>query len=202
MDVRVEFRDALAILRRSLRAQGFAGKGAAFHRAAASGNVETISIQKSTKSSGAELLIAINYGVYSARIGGCLGEDVSLSRDVFSAHFRKRVSENGRELWLHVTAKDSAGSIAELLLGAIKTALADLVEHSTDEALRDTWLSGTSPGIVNTRKLLFLSILLNTIGPADRLPDVVKELRKSVENSIHSALVEQQLARAGILVEK
>jgi hypothetical protein len=40
--------------------------------------------------------MTVNYGVYSARIGSRLEEDPSSALDVMKAHWRKRLTEGGR----------------------------------------------------------------------------------------------------------
>lgn len=90
---------------------------------------------------------------------------------------------------------------ARVILGVVEEVLSELVEQSTDEALRNVAPSGTSPGIVNMQRLLFLAIVLNEIGPSERLGGVVRELRDLVSGSVYEALMDGRLAREGVRVQ-
>jgi hypothetical protein len=198
MDSGSVLRAALVVMRKALKGRGFSAKGPTFHRRVADGNVIGLAVQRSVKSTAAEAEVTLNYGVYSARIGSRLQEDPSSALDLGSAHWQRRLRENGREKWLHVKSVDSPDEVARMLLNAVETLLPDLLDHSTDEALRSDWLSGSAPGLTAMQRLLFGAILVNEIGPADRLRDTVEELRRLVAGSVHQGLVEGQLERAGV----
>jgi hypothetical protein len=191
---------ALINVRRALKERGFVAKRNSFHRRTEAGNTLLLSIQKSVSSSATDTQVALNYGVYSARIGSRLQDEPKAALDVSRAHWSKRFTEGGREKWLHVKATDSADETARVLLDAVEGLLPDWLEHATDEALRDEWLSGSSPGLVKMSRLLFAAILVNAIGPAERLNDVVGELRKLVADGIHQGRVERLLETAGVRV--
>jgi hypothetical protein len=97
-----------------------------------------------------------------------------------------------------VRAMGSAEESAKEILEAVESVLPELAEHSTDEVLRTEWLAGVSPGLVAMQRLLYLTILVNEIGPAERLGSVLEELRSLVSGSVHAGLVEGQLVRAGV----
>jgi len=198
MDSKSVLKGALTVVRQTLKARGFAAKGTRFHRRTESGNTEILSFQKSVKSTSSEVLLTINYGVYSACVGTKLGDDPSASLHVEEAHWRKRLRESGREKWLLVKATDSVNECAKAILSALDGVLLELHAHAENEQLRDTWLAGQSPGIGRMQRLLFLAILVKQLGPADRLRDVVAELRQLVSGSVHAGLVDRQLKMAGI----
>lgn len=193
-------KDALITVRRALKARGFSAKGTTFHRRTDDGNTVLISVQKSVKSSSAEAAVTLNYGVYSGRLGSRLQDDASSASDLTKAHWCKRLREDGREKWLHVKATDSADMAGRAILDAVERLLPELLEHGNDEALRDEWLSGSSPGLTEMERLLFAAILVNELGPAEKLSAVVGELRALVVDSGHQGLVEGRLARAGVSV--
>jgi hypothetical protein len=97
-----------------------------------------------------------------------------------------------------VRAAESPGDSARVLLDALEGVLPELSDYSTDEALRDEWLAGASPGLVEMQRLMYLAILLNVIGPPEKLERVVGDLRSLVSGSVHQRLVETRLARAGV----
>jgi hypothetical protein len=195
-------KEVLAIVRGALKERGINAKGTMFYKRVDGGNTIALSLQKSQKSSVAEVLVTVNYGVYSARIGATLRDDPAWAMDVLQAHWRDRLNEGGQEKWLRLSATEAADKVARTILDAIDGILPGLLAHSTDEALRAEWLSGRSPGIVNMQRLLFLSILLNEMGPTERLGEVVGELRTLVQGTVHESLVEGRLARAGVQVPR
>lgn len=197
-DSNLVLRDAVIAIRTALKQRGFSRKGTNFFRKLDNGNTILLSLQKSIKSSPAEALVTINYGVYSARIGEKLSGCAVSAFDVGQAHWRKRLVEAGGEKWVSVKATDAAEERAQFIVAAIDAILADLLGYSTDEALCALWLYGSSPGVGNMQRLLYLAVLINEIGPSDRLPSVVRELRSLVVGTIHERLVERQLATAGV----
>jgi hypothetical protein len=192
--------DVLASVRRALKERGFSTKGQTFHQQLEHGNTILLSLQKSSTSTRIESEVAINYGVYSAVIGRSLQDEPGAALDVTRTHWRKRLGENGREKWLRLKLGDPPDERAQLIVKGIEQVLPDLLNHSTNEALRDEWLSGSSPGIGDMQRLIYAAILVHQIGPADRLRAVILELRKLVAGSVHESLVERQLARAGVQV--
>jgi hypothetical protein len=200
MDSKAMLKDALGAVRQRMKAHGFSAKGTSFHRKNEEGNTELISVQKSVKSSSEVSEVTVNYGVYSARVGNGLGDDPSSALDVAQAHWRKRLTREGREQWLVVRATDSAEEAARLLVDAVDSVLSELNEQSSDERLRDVWLTGASPGIGAMQRLLFLAIILKDLGPSEDLSRVVAELRTLVSGGVHAGLVERQLSMAGVQV--
>jgi len=191
-------KEALALVRRALKERGFRAKGANFHRKSQDGNVIMLSIQKSTTSTVAASLVTLNYGVYSALLGSKFQDEPGAATDIWRAHWRKRLSDGGREKWLTIAATDSPDVCAQVILGAVQSVLPELVAHSTNPALRDEWLGGASPGLTDMNRLLYAAVLVNQIGPVERIAEVLGELRASVADSVHEALVERELARAGV----
>lgn len=190
---------ALVPLRVFLKANGFSVKGTMFHRVLEGGNTAMLAIQKSVKSSSSETLFTLNYGIYSACIGRSLHAASAESRDLSAAHWRKRLGDGVREEWVKLSGAESAAEASSALLACAKRVLPDLLEHSTDTALRDEWLRGHAPGLGKMQRLLFLAILLHEIGPRERLEGVLRELRELVSGGIHQGLIEMQLAEAGVL---
>src|SRR5262249_54872076 len=161
-----------------------------------------LSVQKSQTSSAAESRLAINYGTYSKRIGVALRDPASYEIALDRSHWRKRFSEGGREKWLSVKGSDAVEQSAGSILQGVAIVLPELRDHSTDEALRDEWLSGVSPGIVEMKRLLYLAILINEIGHKERLESVVADLRALVSGGVHESLIERQLTDAGLRVSR
>jgi len=188
---------ALASAKRTFAARGFAGTKTKLFWVVEGGNTLTVALQSSARSSSAERLVTLNYGVYSARIGAKLQEDdESAARDVSSAHWCKRLCEQGQERWLSVKATDSVVGVTERVVAAFEGILPDLLAHSKDEALRDAWLAGAGPGLTAMQRLLYAAILVHELGPRDRLDGVLAELRGRVSGTMHEGTIERRLARA------
>jgi len=195
-------KEALALVRRALKERGFSAKGVNFHRKSQDGNVIMMSIQKSTTSTVAASLVTLNYGVYSALIGSKFQDDPAAATDILRAHWRKRLSGGGREKWLTIAATDLPDDSAQVIVDAAESILPELVAHSTNQALRDEWLGGASPGLTKMDRLLHAAVVVNEIGPLEKVAGVVGELRALVARGVHEGLVERQLARAGVQLPK
>lgn len=193
-------KDALKAVSRSLKQRGFSVRGATFYRTMEEGNTILLSLQKSSKSTTAEAQVTLNYGVYSELIGRGLQDDPKSRHDPLKVHWRKRLTESGREKWLKVRSTDSADECARAIEEAAESLLPELFAHASDSALRDEWLSGVSPGITNKQRLLFAAMVVNRLGPPEKLGEVVEELHRLVSDPVHTQLLDRQLARAGIRV--
>lgn len=194
-------KEALIELKRTLKERGFAASGATFHRKAEDGNTVMLSVQKSKNPAPGRVQLTLNYGIYCALIGSRLeGDDGSAPIDVTKAHWRKRLSDGAREKWLSIEATDSSHNCARVIVDAAEGVLAELGAHSSNTALRDEWMAGSSPGLTDMQRLLFLAILVSEIGPNERLEGLVEELRALVSGSVHERLVARQLGRAGVRV--
>lgn len=198
MDSGAVLKEALIGVRRALRDKGFKAKGMTFSRTTEGGNTLLLGLQKSTKSTGAQCQVTWNYGVYCATLGARLQDDAAASDDVARAHWRERLTENGNERWLYIDATDSPEECARMILDATASAIADLERHASNEALRDEWVAGSAPGLGDMERLLYAAILVNEIGPAELLHQLVRALRASVAGGAHEGFVTRQLARAGV----
>ncbi|HEX4826008.1 MAG TPA: DUF4304 domain-containing protein [Candidatus Polarisedimenticolaceae bacterium] len=173
---------------------GFSHRGTTFFRKHDDGNTLLLSLQKSTKSLASETLVTINYGVYSARVGGRVKGSIQPAPDIWEAHWRRRLSEGKSEKWLRIESAATPEEVAGILLEAAAGVLFELEQRSSDEELRDEWLVGTSPGLTEMQRLVYLAILVSEIGPVDRLDDVWCQVRSNT----HRDAIERQLAELGI----
>ena len=102
------------------------------------------------------------------------------------------------EGWLSIGRDDSTDDATLPLLQMVDSALEDLAAHSSDERLRDDWLSGRSPGITKVQRLMFLALILNDIGPRHLLEGTLAELRAVLADGPQARIAEHRLAAAGI----
>jgi hypothetical protein len=191
------FRTVVGAVRRHLKARGFSARGSTF--AAKQGdNTLLIALQRSTKAPGMHVAITLNYGVHCAAAGRALGEAEDASTDVWRAHWRKRLSDDGREQWIRFDASGAREDELASILESVDRVVDELRAHSTDEALRDEWLTGASPGQGAMQRMLFLAVLLKKLGPQALLDRVVGDLRKLVAGGVHEGLTEERLKTAGL----
>jgi hypothetical protein len=163
-----------------LRARGFAGTGT-IYRLDRDGNRVVVQLQSSNSSTRRAALITVNLGVWSRRVATFDDSEAAERRvHIYDCHWRSRLGEfdsPASDRWWTVegTAQDAAvrQDIERLLA---ERALPVVEGLSADEALRDLWLSGRSPGRTNFQRLYDLSVLLVQIGPSERLPTVLREL--------------------------
>ena len=190
-----QFAEAVRSLRTRLKSEGFRAKGRTFFQRDG-GNTMLISVQRSTASTPSNVSVTVNYGVRSGLLAARLNEDDGerALTDIWKAHWRKRITdEHAREAWIEVD-----WSFGNRLLSAVEGILPDLSSHSSDASLRDEWLEGRSPGLTKMQQLLYAAILVNEIGPPDKLQSVVDALRSLVEGTIHEGLVEARLRTSGV----
>lgn len=198
MDIDAVVKEALVLVRRSLKERGFLAKGNTFLRRTPAGNTLILAVQRSVQSSDKVVLVTLDYGVYSSRLGARLQDDPSSASDVWQAHWRERLANNGDERWLSLDATVTVEGCAQAFLGAVDEVLPKLLAHSTDEALRDAWLSGSSPNLTKLQRLLYATILVHELGPAERLGEILSALRVLVAGGAQEGLVERRLERAGV----
>jgi hypothetical protein len=182
----------------SLKSQGFRTKSLTASRATPEeGNILVVTLQRSSKSTTTEALIAINYGVISKRIADAMGQHME-PIDVFAAHWQRRYEENGQERWLPVRASDEPQAAAHALVAAIESGLPELNKYATDAALRDLFLSDRSPGLTKLQRLLYVCILLRALGPEDLQAAAVARLRAEVAGTPHEGLTEGRIERLNL----
>jgi len=189
---------AVALMRPACKRWGFTSRGRlTFLRGAREGGaVGIILIQKDSASDAAAVKVAVNYGVYSRRLGAALDDEPKVATDIWSAHWRARVRRDGQEAWFVFAADGEPALIASVLTSAIDELMPDLVAHMTDEDLRDAWLAGHAGGLGEWQRLLFLAVMLQLIGPLELLPPVLAELDSAISGQPHEANVRYRLARA------
>lgn len=68
-------------------------------------------------------------------------------------------------------------------------------KYISDEALRDLWLSGQSPGISSVRRLMYLSVMLRALGPIESLNDVSRDLEYHAKGKPYSLIVRDHLEK-------
>jgi ubiquinone biosynthesis protein UbiJ len=103
----------------------------------------------------------------------------------------------GREdRWWAVDADTDVAELADALTEAIVDyAIPVLVRYSSEEQLRDLWLSGQASNLTDVQRLMHLSVLLDAIGPREELQKVVGELSAVSAGRPTAGVVQRHLER-------
>src|SRR5258708_2538580 len=147
-----DLKAVVAVLKAALKQRGYAAKGQSFRRRTQEGNTLVLSVQRSRDPGPTK--ITLNYGVHSARVARWLQEDARAAEDVAAAHWSKRMGDGEREKWIMLSPDRSVDEIAAELVTHAERAVDELEAQQSDQALRDEWLAGRSPGVTEFQRLL------------------------------------------------
>ena len=190
----------LKSIERILGRAGFARTKQSF-RIESNGNVGIIAVQKSLKSTADRVVFTLNVGVWSSRIAGFAGGS-SQPTEIDDCHWRERIGfllPDREDTWWTIRETDEPATVSDELRPVIEDVVVPAVmAHITDEALRDEWLTGKSPGLTEVQRLMHLAVLLKQIGPQNALSSVVAELESKSEGKPAEAIVARHLQKLGL----
>lgn len=118
----------------------------------------------------------VNLGVVSRRLVAFFSSTrlVAGKLPEVNHHWRERLGfllDPPRDEWWPLDADLTA------IIKLLKERAVPLIRrHMTDEALRDLWLSGQSPGLTYLRSIECLCVLLQALGPTEPLPDLLRQI--------------------------
>jgi hypothetical protein len=163
-----------------LKLKGFSKKDGTFRRTLGV-VVHVVTFQKSGKSTADEITFAANLGVASCRLLERGGETPA-AVGVEGCHWRRRlVREGTTETWWNVCDEATAARSGDEVAGALRIQGLPSMEHLCDDrALRDLWISGDSPGLTDVQRLVNLTVLLQSLGPAAELSAVLGKIKQMV----------------------
>lgn len=166
-------------------------------------NIGIIDVQRSVKSAVDRVIFTFNIGVWSDRIGRFgPGNAKSHPPVVDDCHWHERIGfllPDREDKWWTISANDDPAVVTEQLSRVIvDVAVPALFTHVSDEALRDEWLTGRSPGLTEMQRLMYLTILLKEIGPDDALASAIAELKKTSEGKPIESIVVRHLQKLGL----
>ena len=165
----------------ALRPYGFRRRGQTFYRRT-DGNWGLINLQKSTSSTRHLVRFTINVGIFSERIGSPYRAPSGGPPSIWICHYHERIGfllPVRQDHWWSIgptTHVDALGD--EIERHVIQVAVPEIDRYISDEALRDLWLSGRSPGETDVVRLRNLAVLLNRIGPKEHLEPTLEALRR------------------------
>ena len=180
-----------------MKEHGFSRKGPTFYRRERD-NWGVVTFQKSTTSTAERVRFTVNLGVTSGRLVEFFsGRSQDTPPSVWVCPWRERVGfllPERQDTWWTIDATTSRDELGRAVTDLLRSVVIPAVQqHLTDEALRDLWLTGRAPGATDIQRLLCLSVLLKDLGPADRLDDVITELRRKAAGTATAATVEDHL---------
>jgi hypothetical protein len=180
MSQATRFRELLDCIGRTLAPSGLKKSGPQLY-IRRDGNWVGISFQKSIRTSRDTIVFTINAGITSGRLLAFAGIQPAGVPNDRERHWSMRLgsmlSPASDRWWVLDDATRIEDLCAELAALIRDVALPQCEALIADEALRDLWLAGTSPGLTEIDRLKNLSILLKSLGPSDRLDETLKRLQ-------------------------
>ena len=174
--------------------RGFSRRSAVFFRMQG-GNWAVIELQKSQRTSSDVVVFTVNVGVVSSRLAHFSSAPLKNDRPPQSSewHWRQRLGFllAGQDKWWTIGPRISPEQVSREIEDALELALPEVEKYVQDEALRDVWLTGSSPGLTDVQRLRNLAVLLKALGPAGRLSAVLEDLRRL--SRANAVLLERKL---------
>ena len=176
------FKALLADAAATLKSSGYSRRGLTFFRER-SGNYGLIQFQKSQKTTAKIVVFTANVGVVSGRLARFFGGTVRSGQPPDSVwHWYARLGAlrfDGQDKWWILGGTQELDRVAREIKSALVTlAQPELDKYLQDESLRDLWLTGRSPGLTDLQRLKYLAILVKALGPQERLPSILADLRR------------------------
>ena len=181
-----------------LKTKEYKKKKNTFYHTHSDGNVSIINFQKSRKSEKDKTEFTINIALLSFRIASFFGiqtDDFELD----DCHWKTRIGHllpEKHDIWWTIEPSTAlnhlCSTIKDLLEQCVFNAIAEI--HS-DNNLRDLWLGGKSPGLTNIQRLICLSVLIKKIGPQEKLPLIIEEMRAISRGQTTEFTVADHLAK-------
>jgi hypothetical protein len=183
-----------------MKALGFKKRGSNF-LIDSSDNFGIISFQKSRHSSQEHLLFTIEIGVCSKKLLDFLNPRFLNKPSIENCHWRERIGflmKEPHDHWWKIdelTDLDNVYSeIQELLL---QKGVPEIFKHISDENLERIWLSGTSNGLTEFERLIYLTSLLKIYNRSN-LKEVAMALKiYSIDKQVEDT-AEQHIRRLGV----
>lgn len=145
----------------NLRSVGYVRRGSSL-RKVAGGNVAIVEFQKSSKSNADAIVFTINLGIVCGQL--LESSEPSLKGvGIVDAHVRQRIGmllPDQPDKWWTIDPNTNANSLIEEISGLIEREAASYLDsYLDDDALVALWESGQSPGLTETQRLRYLTML-------------------------------------------
>jgi hypothetical protein len=146
------------------------------------GNWGVINFQKGTKSDAENILFTINLGIASSRLLHFFSISyTNKSPSIWDCHWRKRLGNLiiGKDIWWSINSTTLVDDLSEEILNyLLYLGIPEIEKYLDDASLRDLWLLGNSPSLTEFQRLLFLSVLINELGPRELLEPTIEKLKR------------------------
>jgi hypothetical protein len=103
---------------------------------------------------------------------------------------------NHRDEWWSIEAATSIESLGKRICESLENlAIPEIDRYIQDQALRDLWLSGHSPGLTNFQRLMNLSVLMKALGPQTKAELIVRELLDAAKGKPTASIAHAHIRR-------
>jgi hypothetical protein len=189
------FRELVSGIEGHLKPRGFMRRGTVFFREQF-GNLALIGLQKSQKTGAEAVVFTINVGVVSSRLARFFSAPPKANHlpEPSEWHWRQRLSlllPEGQEKWWTLGSGSNVQQIGHEIEATLDLALLEIEKRIKDESLRDLWLTGRSPGLTEVQRLKNLLVLVNALGPEERVASTLEDLRRV--SKVNAAMIEPKL---------
>ena len=155
----------LASIGKRLNPLGFRKHGGKFLRKVSFGSL-VISFQKSLKSTKDDIYFTADISILHTGLAKRLA-DLGFSTMV-SSHYRQRVGlllSPPRDQWWRISGSVKPCVLESDVWNVLENhAVPDLLQFKSEDALRDLWQSGRSPGLTEGQRIICLAALLKEMG--------------------------------------
>lgn len=168
------------------------------------GNWGLINFQRSKDRRTDAVVFTINIGIASGRLLRFFPPpkfrvEATSKPDIWDCHCQERLGDllpAHRDTWWRINSEtDIEPLVSEIRGYLIELAIPEINMYISDEALRDLWLTGKSPGLTKLQRLEYLSVLLKSLGPEALLKPTLDQLRETTDDA---EVFIERLMREGI----
>jgi Domain of unknown function (DUF4304) len=197
MDAQKFFQELVIFVAPALKPYGFSRNRRTFY-CRSKNNWGLIDFQRSWHSSREILPFTVNLGVASDRLLKFFSPDKIKRPTIWDCHWRIRLGYlmNKKDVWWKVDEQTSVENLGKEILPPLKNlAFQEINQHISDESLRDLWISGQSPSLTEFQRLMYLSVLLEELGPSELVEPTLMKLKQISEGKPSAVTAELHVER-------
>jgi Domain of unknown function (DUF4304) len=197
MDAQKFFEKLVIFVAQALQLHGFSRNRQTFY-CRSQNNWGLIDFQKSWQSDKESLPFTVNLGVASERLLRFFSPEKNKRPTIWDCHWRIRLGYlmNKEDVWWKVDEQTSIEDLGkEILYPLTNRAVQEINHYISDESLRDLWISGQSPSLTEFQRLMYLSVFLKELGPAELLEPTLTKLKQISESRPSAVTAERHIER-------
>lgn len=191
------FKKLVIFVTPALKPYGFSRNRQTFY-CRSQNNWGLIDFQKGWHSSDEILPFTVNLGVASERLLRFFSPDQIKRPTIWDCHWQIRLGNlvSNKDVWWRVDEQTSIESLGNEIIDLLTNrAIQEINHYISDESLRDLWISGQSPSLTEFQRLMYLSVLLKEIGPAELLEPTLTKLKQISEGELSAITAELHIER-------